>query len=80
MTGPGPARCTPGTAPLDVLVRGRDMAMATGQDHTPDPDLTEARRQVIEPQRAAFRSVGALGPEVAIPPDASAMAQGSRAG
>ena len=71
MRGLGPARCTPGTASLDVLVHGRDMAMATGQDHTLDP--MEARRQVIEHQLTAFRSVGALGPEVAIPPDASAQ-------
>ena len=56
MRGLGPARCTPGTASLDVLVHGWDLAMATGQDYTLDPDLMEARRRVIEPQLAAFRS------------------------
>ena len=41
--------------------------MATGQDYTLDPELMQACRQVIEPQLEAFRSAGALGPEVAVP-------------
>ena len=49
--------------------------MATGQDHTIDPLLMQACRQVIEPQLEAFRSTGALGPEVAVPADASAQTQ-----
>jgi len=31
----------------------------------------EACREIIEPQVEAFRSAGALGPEVAVPADAS---------
>src|SRR5579859_8144845 len=72
MRGSGPARCTPGNASPAVLVHGRDLAIATGLDQTPDPDLTEACRQVIEPswQRSA---APAPRPEVAIPADASAQ-------
>ena len=58
---------------LDVLVHGWDLAMATGQDCTLDPELMEACRQITEPQLEAFRSAGALGPEVAVPADASAQ-------
>ena len=47
--------------------------MATGQDYALDPELMQACRQVIEPQLEAFRSAGALAPEVAVPADASAQ-------
>jgi uncharacterized protein (TIGR03086 family) len=58
---------------LDVLVHGWDLAAATGQDYTLDPDLMEPCRQIIEPQVEAFRSAGALGPQVAVPARASAQ-------
>ncbi|HJY94681.1 MAG TPA: TIGR03086 family protein, partial [Streptosporangiaceae bacterium] len=55
------------------LVHGWDLAVATGQDYTLDPELIKACRQVIEPQLEAFRSAGALGPEVTVPAGASAQ-------
>jgi uncharacterized protein (TIGR03086 family) len=71
--GPVPGSVYAGHRFLDVLVHGWDLAMASGQDYTLDPQLMEACQQIIEPQREAFRSAGALGPEVAVPADASAQ-------
>jgi uncharacterized protein (TIGR03086 family) len=56
-----------------VLVHGWDLAVATGQDYALDPRLVQECREVIEPQVEAFRSAGALGPEVPVPADASAQ-------
>lgn len=58
---------------LDVLVHGWDLAVATGQDDALDPELMQACQQIIEPQLDAFRSAGALAPQVAVPADASAQ-------
>jgi len=56
-----------------VLVHGWDLEKATGQDYALDPELMEACRQIIEPQLDAFRSAGALAPQVTVPADASAQ-------
>jgi uncharacterized protein (TIGR03086 family) len=69
--GPVPGSVYAGHRFLDVLVHGWDLAAATGHDYTLDPELMQACRQVIEPQLEAFRSAGALGPEIAVPADAS---------
>ena len=71
--GPVPGSVYAGHRFLDVLVHSWDLAVATGQEYTLDPELMEACRQVIEPQLEAFRGAGALGPEVAVPADASAQ-------
>jgi uncharacterized protein (TIGR03086 family) len=71
--GPVPGSVYAGHRFLDVLVHGWDLAMATGQDYTLDPELMEACRQVIEPQLEAFRSAGALGPEMPVPAGAGAQ-------
>jgi uncharacterized protein (TIGR03086 family) len=71
--GPVPGSVYAGHRFLDVLVHGWDLAVATGQDCTLDPQLMQACRQVIEPQLEAFRSAGALGPQVAVPADAGAQ-------
>jgi uncharacterized protein (TIGR03086 family) len=68
--GPVPGSVYAGHRFLDVLVHGWDLAVATGQDYALDPDLIQACQQVIEPQLEAFRSAGALAPEVAVPADA----------
>ena len=54
-----------------MLVHGWDLAVANGQEYALDPQLMEACRQIMEPQLEAFRSAGALGPEVAVRADAS---------
>jgi uncharacterized protein (TIGR03086 family) len=71
--GPVPGSVYAGHRFLDVLVHGWDLAMASGQDYALDPQLMEACRQIIDPQLEAFRSAGALGPEVTVPADASAQ-------
>jgi uncharacterized protein (TIGR03086 family) len=71
--GPVPGSVYAGHRLLDVLVHGWDLAMATGQDYALDAELMQACQQVIEPQLEAFRGAGALGPEVAVPADASAQ-------
>src|SRR5215469_12258863 len=69
--GPVPGSIYAGHRFLDVLVHVWDLAEASGQDYELDPQLVLECRQVIEPQVEAFRSAGALGPEVAVPADAS---------
>jgi uncharacterized protein (TIGR03086 family) len=71
--GPVPGSVYAGHRFLDVLVHGWDLAVATDQDNVLDPQLVQECRQIIEPQVEAFRSAGALGPEVAVPADASAQ-------
>ena len=68
---PVPGSVYAGHRCLDVLVHGWDLAVATGQHYALDPKLMDACRQIIEPQLEAFRSAGALGPQVAVPADAS---------
>jgi uncharacterized protein (TIGR03086 family) len=58
---------------IDVFVHGWDLAAATGQDTTLDPDLMEACRQVIAPQLELFRRAGALAEELEVPPAATAQ-------
>jgi uncharacterized protein (TIGR03086 family) len=71
--GPVPGSVYAGHRFLDVLVHGWDLAAATGQDSTLDPDLMEACREIIEPQLDAFRSAGAFAPPVAVGADAGAQ-------
>jgi uncharacterized protein (TIGR03086 family) len=73
--GPVPGSVYAGHRFPGVLVHGWDLAMASGQDYSPGPQLMQACRQIIEPQLEAFRSAGALGPEVAVPADASAQSR-----
>jgi uncharacterized protein (TIGR03086 family) len=58
---------------LDVLVHDWDLAAATGQDYSLDPQLMQACQQAIEPQLVAFRSAGALGQPAEVPAGANAQ-------
>src|SRR5215470_8498142 len=71
--GPVPGSVYAGHRFLDVLVHGWDMATATGQAYTLDPELMRACQQVVEPQLEAFRNAGAIGPEVTVPAGANAQ-------
>ena len=66
--GPVPGSVYAGHRFLDVFIHGWNLAAATGQDTTLDPDLMQACREVIEPQVEAFRSAGALGAPLPVPP------------
>jgi uncharacterized protein (TIGR03086 family) len=71
--GPVPGSVYAGHRLLDVLVHGWDLAVATGQDYTLDPELMQSCQQIIEPQLDAFRAAGAIAAEVAVPADAPAQ-------
>ena len=71
--GPVPGSVYAGHRFLDVLVHGWDLAVATGQEYALDPELMQACQQIIEPQVDAFRTAGALAPQVTVPADASAQ-------
>jgi len=69
--GPVPGSVYAGHRFLDVFIHGWDLAAATGQDTTLDPDLMRACRQVVEPQVEAFRGAGAIAGPLPVPPGAS---------
>jgi uncharacterized protein (TIGR03086 family) len=64
---------TAGTA-MDQLVHTWDLAVAIGGDRRLDPELVEAIVAMFLPQMSELgRAAGFVGPEVAVPPDASAQ-------
>lgn len=57
---------------MDQLVYTWDLATATGQDGTLDPELDEACTGMFLPQMPERgRSAGLIGPAVVVSPDAS---------
>ncbi|MGN6790951.1 MAG: TIGR03086 family metal-binding protein [Streptosporangiaceae bacterium] len=69
--GPVPGSVYAGHRFLDVFIHGWDLAEATGQDTTLDPELVDACSRILEPQVDAFRAAGAVGPAVPTAPGAS---------
>ena len=69
--GPVPGSVYAGHRFVDVLIHGWDLAQATGQDTTLDPELVGACLEIVEPQVEAFRAAGVFGPAVPAAPDAS---------
>jgi uncharacterized protein (TIGR03086 family) len=59
--GPVPGAVYCGHRFVDVLVHGWDLAKATGQDTTLDPELVEAALEVVEPERELLAASGAFG-------------------
>lgn len=55
----------------DTEVHGWDLAVATGQDATVDPEIAALLVEVWEPQQELLRGSGVFGEEVAVPGDAS---------
>ena len=69
--GDMPARATMAIHLLDTVVHGWDVAKATGQDTTIDPELAAAALVVAEGMISdALRATGAFGPPVPVPADA----------
>ena len=59
---------------MDQLVHTWDLAVATGQDPTLDPQLTEACVEMFLPHMPDIgRRAGLVGPEVVVPADAPAQ-------
>jgi uncharacterized protein (TIGR03086 family) len=71
--GPVPGEVYAGHRLIDVLIHGWDLAVATGQDTTLDPELVDACWRVVEPQMSALGSSGAFGSTVEVPADADAQ-------
>jgi uncharacterized protein (TIGR03086 family) len=71
--GPVPGEVYAGHRFIDVLIHGWDLAKATGQDTTLDPDLVQACIDVIEPQKEMLAGSGAFGTTVEVGPDADAQ-------
>ena len=69
--GPVPGEVYCGHRFIDVLVHGWDLAVATGQDATLDPELVAGVEEVIAPQAELLRASGMFGSDVDVPPDAS---------
>jgi uncharacterized protein (TIGR03086 family) len=68
--GPVPAEVYAGHRFIDVLVHGWDLAKATGQNATLDPELVEACFDVIAPQIDLLKASGMFGTEVKVAGDA----------
>jgi uncharacterized protein (TIGR03086 family) len=68
--GPVPAEVYAGHRFLDVLIHGWDLAKATEQDTTLDPELVAACWEVINPQIVLLKASGLFGTEIAVPDDA----------
>lgn len=67
------ADATAGTF-MDQLVHTWDLAVATGQDRRLDPELVDVCVAMFLPQMPEIgRQAGLVGPEVAVPADASAQ-------
>jgi uncharacterized protein (TIGR03086 family) len=59
----------------DVLVHTWDLARATGQDETLDPDKCAEMLDGMRPMEAALRGSGHYGPAVEVPEDADVQTQ-----
>lgn len=70
--GPVPGEVYAGHRFIDVLVHGWDLARATGQPTTLDPDLVQGAINVIEPQLELLRASGMFGTDVQVPEGADA--------
>lgn len=68
--GPVPGSVYAGHRFVDVLIHGWDLAVATGQDATIDPDLVMACLAIVEPQADLLQASGSFGVHVDVPDDA----------
>jgi uncharacterized protein (TIGR03086 family) len=71
--GPVPGEVYAGHRFIDVLIHGWDLAVATGQDSTLDPELVETCWEIVRPQQDLLRGSGAFGTEVEVPDDADSQ-------
>ena len=71
--GPVPGSVYIGHRFIDVLIHGWDLAVATGQDTTIDPDLVEACAAIVEPQAQLLEASGMFGDAAPAPDDADAQ-------
>jgi uncharacterized protein (TIGR03086 family) len=73
--GPVPGSVYAGHRFIDVLIHGWDLAVATGQDPTLEPELVEACVELIRPQIAMLRASGMFGDDIEPPQGGDAQAR-----
>ena len=69
--GPVPGSVYAGHRFIDVFVHGWDLATATGQDTTLDPELVEAAHELLVAEADLVRASGMFGDDLSVPADAS---------
>jgi uncharacterized protein (TIGR03086 family) len=65
--GPVPGSVYAGHRYIDLVVHGWDLATATGQGTTLDPELVRACFEIIEPQVEILRTSGVFGDDLEVP-------------
>jgi uncharacterized protein (TIGR03086 family) len=71
--GPVPGSIYCGHRFIDVLVHGWDLAVATSQDSTLDPELVAAAHQLLQDQADMVRASGMFGNDLSVPSNAGAQ-------
>ena len=71
--GPVPGSTYAGHRFIDVLIHGWDLAVATGQDTTLDPELVDAAYEILRSEADMVRASGMFGEDRAVPADAGAQ-------
>jgi uncharacterized protein (TIGR03086 family) len=69
--GPVPGSVYAGHRFIDVLIHGWDLAVATGQDPTLDPELVDAAYGLLRGEAAMVRASGMFGDDLPVLDDAS---------
>ena len=71
--GPVPGSVYAGHRFVDVLIHGWDLAVATDQNTTLDPDLVDAAYDILRREADMVRASGMFGEDLAVPADAGAQ-------
>jgi uncharacterized protein (TIGR03086 family) len=71
--GPVPGAVYCGHRFVDVLIHGWDLAVATSQDSTLDPELVAAAYELLQNEADIVRASGMFGDDLAVPADAGAQ-------
>jgi uncharacterized protein (TIGR03086 family) len=71
--GPVPGSVYCGHRIIDVAIHGWDLAKATGQDTTLDPELVDAIAAIVAPQMDLLSGSGMFGTTVVVDPNADAQ-------
>ena len=73
--GPVPGSVYAGHRFIDVLIHGWDLATATGQDATLDPELVDAAYRLLQDQAEMVRASGMFGEDILVPADLGPQTQ-----
>lgn len=73
--GPVPGSVYAGHRFIDVLIHGWDLATATGQDPTLDPELVDAAYRLLLDQADMVRASGMFGEDILVPAGAGPQTQ-----